>query len=718
LTGRRNSKKPIPKESVLPFRKGNASMDKVKDRASSGSNNAQEAFPDRFTARRTDGAYETQLLLAAIVDSSDDAIISKDLNGIILTWNPGAERLFGYTSKEVIGKSITLLIPQDQLDVELDILARLRKGERIAHVETLQRCKDGHLIDVSITASPLRNLQGEIIGASKVIRDITERRQAEKTQRESYARLQSHTEELAHFKQIAIERELRGIELKKEVNELSRRQGESDRYAPEFERQAKVVDDFEPAPVEYTALHPEGVPLESILCTEQLSRRPSRPPDYEAENRALAMLVQALADSPRTILQTLAETVRNVFKSDSAGLSLLTKDGRRFYWPAIAGMWKPHIGGGTPRDFGPCGDVLDCNAPLLFKRWDLRYPYLSTATPLAEEGLLIPFFVEGKAVGTIWAIAHNDHRKFDTEDLRLLESLGRFASAAYQAVEVKQAQESSRAALNMMEDAVQARKAMETLNTELRASEEALQVALRTRDEFMTIASHELKTPVTSVKMQLQMMRRAVKLEENITPPAEKMAKSLDLSVRQVDRLNELIEDLLDVTRIESGKMAYNFEPADLTAVVNEVIERFSEQIKAENCSLEVSASESVTVICDRFRIEQVVTNLITNAMKYGAKSLIKVELTATSAGASICVSDQGMGIAKGKQAKVFDRFERAITHNNISGLGLGLFISKQIVDAHGGALYLESELGRGSTFKVLLPCAPPDQGIKNKQVK
>jgi C4-dicarboxylate-specific signal transduction histidine kinase/CheY-like chemotaxis protein len=146
-------------------------------------------------------------------------------------------------------------------------------------------------------------------------------------------------------------------------------------------------------------------------------------------------LCGALADSPRTILQTLAEQVLDVLGAESAGLSLLTKDGERFYWAAIAGEWRPHIGGGTPRDSGPCGDVLDRNVPMLFSHWERRYPYLSEATPLAEEGLLVPFYVEGESVGTIWAIAHNGLRKFDAEDLRLLESMGRFASAAYQVTE-------------------------------------------------------------------------------------------------------------------------------------------------------------------------------------------------------------------------------------------------------------------------------------------
>jgi PAS domain S-box-containing protein len=181
--------------------------------------------------------------------------------------------------------------------------------------------------------------------------------------------------------------------------------------------------------------------LESILCTEELQRRPSRPPDYEKENQALVKLVSALADSPTTIFRTLAETIQDITNCDSAGLSLLTRDGKtphvdgkRFYWPAIAGMWNPHVGGGTPRNFGPCGDVLDQNRTLLFTHFERRYPYLMPVNPAAEECLLVPFYVDGKAVGTIWGIMHSDRRKFDAEDDRVMASLGKFASSAYQAL--------------------------------------------------------------------------------------------------------------------------------------------------------------------------------------------------------------------------------------------------------------------------------------------
>src|SRR5436309_6860692 len=186
---------------------------------------------------------------------------------------------------------------------------------------------------------------------------------------------------------------------------------------------------------------PEAASLQSILCTEELQRRPSRPPEYEKENRALVKLASTLADSPGTIFQTLAETILDITQCDSAGLSLLTRDGKtpdacgeRFYWPAIAGIWNPHVGGGTPRNFGPCGDVLDQNRTLLFRHFERRYPYLLPVIPAAEECLLVPFYVAAEAVGTIWAIMHSDRRKFDAEDDRVMASLEKFASSAYQAL--------------------------------------------------------------------------------------------------------------------------------------------------------------------------------------------------------------------------------------------------------------------------------------------
>jgi PAS domain S-box-containing protein len=177
-----------------------------------------------------------------------------------------------------------------------------------------------------------------------------------------------------------------------------------------------------------------SVPVESILRTEELRRRVPRPPDYKKENLALVELAEVLADSPQTVLQVLADHLLSLCDAGSAGVSLLSTDdgGKRFYWPAIAGSWKAHIGGGTPRDFGPCGDVLDRNSTLLMTHVERRYTYFQPVQPSVEEAILVPFYVEGKAVGTIWAVAHDGDRKFDAEDERLMKSVGKFASSAYQ----------------------------------------------------------------------------------------------------------------------------------------------------------------------------------------------------------------------------------------------------------------------------------------------
>jgi GAF domain-containing protein len=187
-------------------------------------------------------------------------------------------------------------------------------------------------------------------------------------------------------------------------------------------------------------------PIESILCTQELNRRPPRPPDYQKENRALVALAEALSESPRNILQALADTTVQTIGVGSAGVSVLTRtdDGKRFYWPAIAGEWTAYIGGGTPRDFGPCGDVLDRNTALLFNHPERRYTYLEPAKPAVEEAWLVPFYVEGKAVGTTWAISHNPAFKFDGEDQRILNSLAKFASCAFQVTSALEGQQITR----------------------------------------------------------------------------------------------------------------------------------------------------------------------------------------------------------------------------------------------------------------------------------
>jgi signal transduction histidine kinase/CheY-like chemotaxis protein len=360
-------------------------------------------------------------------------------------------------------------------DDQSQVMAAIREAIRTKSAYQLEhrvRRVDGGWGWASNRAIPLLDAQGDITEWFGAASDITARKKTEEQLRErEHAILQAHealkarTEELARFNRAAIGRELRIIDLKRENNELRERSGESALYPLKFEEEPQEC---------FPACKPERaspVPLEAILRTKELRSRPQRPADYETETKALASLVQALADSPRTILQTLSDKVLEVLRAGSAGLSVLTRDGERFYWAAVAGAWSPHLGGGTPRAFGPSGDVLDRNAPLLFSHWERRYPYLVEATPLAEEALLVPFYVKGRAVGTLWVIAHDRERKFDAEDLRLLESLGRFAAAAYEGVESLSASDERRAALSLLEDAVHARTLADEALEKLRESE-------------------------------------------------------------------------------------------------------------------------------------------------------------------------------------------------------------------------------------------------------
>ena len=182
-------------------------------------------------------AEATRARLAAIVECSDDAIVGKDLGGIITSWNQGAQRIFGYTAQEAVGQRVSFLLPPDREDEEPRILERIRRGESTELYDTVRRRKDGSLVDISLIVSPVKDTQGRVIGASKIARDITERKRAEEALRLNYAQLQAHAEELARFNRTAVGRELRMIELKKEFNELCLRHGEVARYPLEFEQE-------------------------------------------------------------------------------------------------------------------------------------------------------------------------------------------------------------------------------------------------------------------------------------------------------------------------------------------------------------------------------------------------------------------------------------------------------------------------------------------------
>jgi GAF domain-containing protein len=173
------------------------------------------------------------------------------------------------------------------------------------------------------------------------------------------------------------------------------------------------------------------VDLDSVIATDELDQRGNRISDQKAETDAEMELTRELAKSPQDFFQKLADTVLKLSVADSAGISLLNEKKGRFVWPAVAGGLSPYLGEGTPSDFGPCGTVLERNKVLLFQHPERYFTYLEPITPPLEEVLLIPFHVDRKAVGTIWAVIHTPGRKFQAEDRRLLQNLSNFASSAF-----------------------------------------------------------------------------------------------------------------------------------------------------------------------------------------------------------------------------------------------------------------------------------------------
>ncbi|WP_437550595.1 HAMP domain-containing sensor histidine kinase [Sorangium sp. So ce367] len=234
--------------------------------------------------------------------------------------------------------------------------------------------------------------------------------------------------------------------------------------------------------------------------------------------------------------------------------------------------------------------------------------------------------------------------------------------------------------------------------------EEAAQAAVRERDEFLSIASHELRTPIAALQLTLQALERRLGGDESATLRHDGTARAVEGSLRQVARLTRLVEQLLDLSRIKAGRLKLEPERVNLVEVVRQAVEPLQGVLAQAGCSLSLRVEREILGRWDALRIEQVVTNLVSNALKYGANA--PVELSAQRRGdtAVIAVRDHGIGIAPENAARIFERFERAVSSRDYAGVGIGLFIARQIVEAHGGSIRVESALGVGSTFVVELP--------------
>jgi signal transduction histidine kinase len=232
------------------------------------------------------------------------------------------------------------------------------------------------------------------------------------------------------------------------------------------------------------------------------------------------------------------------------------------------------------------------------------------------------------------------------------------------------------------------------------------QRAVRLRDQFLSVASHELRTPITSLKLSVEHLRRAEASGRELSGDA--LHGSLERVSHSTQRLQRLVDELLDVTRIEQGQLTLWPTEVDLGKVVNNVAEQLELDLAAAKCSLSIESRGPTVGTWDGRRLEQVVTNLLSNAIKFGAGRPIEVRVRNAGDVEELTVTDHGIGIDPARVAYVFDRFERAVSAVNYGGLGLGLYLARSIVEAHGGTIKVESQLGEGSTFTVRLPSALP----------
>ncbi|KFE62992.1 sensor histidine kinase [Hyalangium minutum] len=426
----------------------------------------------------------------------------------------------------------------------------------------------------------------------------------------------------------------------------------------------------------------------AAMETRRLARRARR---AERRARFIARASQALAASLdfRVTLDRVAQLAVPVV-ADLCTVDMLEEDGtirrlavahRAPEKAAVAWELEHHWPSRLDDAYGPGrviregqpelrGDVPDSKLPRAARDGE----HLRALRSLGLESYLTtPLQARGRTLGAITFAYAGSHRRYRQADLRLAMELA------------------SRAAL-AVDNALL-----------YRASREAV----RLRDEFLSVASHELKTPLTPLNLRLQTLRRELERKGAPLDPL-RIKEHVAVLQRQCKRLSTLAEGLLDVSRLEAGRLVLDLDYVDLSALMREVVSRFAAQAERTSTLLEVTAPEPVVGRWDRIRLEQVVSSLLSNALKYGAGRPIHISVEQVTTGARLTVRDEGIGISPEHLPRIFDRFERAVSAEHFGGLGLGLYLTRHLVEAFGGTIRALSEPGKGSTFEVNLPLASP----------
>ena len=431
------------------------------------------------------------------------------------------------------------------------------------------------------------------------------------------------------------------------------------------------------------------------LITEQLATRASRRPNYHAESKVLRRLARALATSDAAMLDMLALEAARLCRAGSAGISVLESPPDRpasFRWAALAGHCVPLLNTHRPFDDSVCGVTLAQGKPELFKRPQQYFSSIETLSPPVVEALLVPIPVGDGPWGAIWVMSHDENLRFDAEDLRLLTSLADFTGAAMQISRV-QAEAEKRA-------------------SEAEQAQQALRRAEERTYEFIATLSHELRSPIAPVISSLDILGR-------IEPGASAASRALDIARRQMDRLQRLVDDLLDASRIRHGKVEVKMSACNLADIVWDAVNAVQPAMDARKHQLTVQCpAEPLALRADAARLTQVLVNLLSNSARYSPDGS-HVRLTAvvepahgtghisSSGVVRLTVSDDGYGIPEQKLPHVFGMFNQLASRESSSdsGLGIGLALVKFLVESHGGTVSIASGDGqKGTTVTVMLP--------------
>jgi PAS domain S-box-containing protein len=593
----------------------------------------------------------TGSVLAAIIESSDDAIVSKGLDGIIRTWNKGAERIFGWSSHEVIGKSILTIIPPERHDEEREILARLRAGERIEQFETVRVRKDGRRIDVSLSVLPVRDAAGRVVGASKIARDISERKRAEEM-RALLAAIVDNSDDAIVSKSLegVISSWNRGAErifgwsAAEAVGQHITLIIPPDRHAEERSILARLrlgerIEHFETVRV-----RKDGRRLDISLTVSPVRDGGGR--IIGASKVARDISERKRADEAQSLLAAI------VAGSDDAIISK-SLHGVVLSWNAAA-----------ERLFGFTAEEM------------IGHSIAAIIPPekLDEEREILARLARGERLEHFETVRiRKDGQRLDISlsISPIRDSAGRVIGASKIARDISERRRAEQAVLESTE-------ALERANEEL--------------ERFVAIASHDLKEPLRGMSMLASLL---IEEERELT---EAGRQRLDRIRVLCEKLTAMISGLLEYARAGGQRLS---EPCDLEKIARGAVDKIADQLQAENAEVEIRGPLAI-IEGDPLLLERVFANLIVNGIRHNASERKRVEVGRV--GADIYVRDNGLGIDPRHHARVFGLFKRVRGTETDERMGLGLALVHNIVRSHRGRIWLESEPGKGSTFWMRFP--------------